>query len=262
MVVIIFVVLVVLIVGLFFGVVLMYFIYWKVLFGIIVVMGLVVWFGLLLIMLEMVCCGDVLFSFVGVLCDFCNVFCNCIFLFGVVMLLLSYILLMNWVVVLLVILMDVGGLIISEFVWSQVLVFSVVIIVNLLVVCWVKDFICLCFVFSVVLVQMFGLVILIVGNLVWFYVWLWLVFGICFYVFGIGLIFLMLFCFIFFFNDLLKGMVFVLLNIVIFSVSVLLIEGVCWLWFYGGRFFFYLLVVVVGIVVVCCLVGLLCYQCG
>lgn len=45
---------------------------------------------------------------------------------------------MNWVAVSPVILMDAGGLTTSEFAWSQVPVFSAVIIANLSVARWVK----------------------------------------------------------------------------------------------------------------------------
>ena len=79
---------------------------------------------------------------------------------------LSYIPLMSWVAVSPVILMDAGGLTTSEFAWSQVPVFSAVIIANLSVARWVKDPTRPRFVLSAVPVQMLGLAILIVGNLV------------------------------------------------------------------------------------------------
>ena len=192
-----------------------------------------------------------------------------IFLLGAATLSLSYIPLMSWVAVSPVILMDAGGLTTSEFAWSQVPVFSAVIIANLSVARWVKEptirmarpSICTGtalrtkrgrvgsftqratdrlamitalktgtwlqanslvvsppsvarwvkdptrprFVLSAVPVQMLGLAILIVGNLVWPHVWLWSVLGTCFYAFGIGLIFPTLFRFTLFSNDLPKG---------------------------------------------------------
>ncbi len=133
------VVLVAPIVGPLSGAALMHFIHWKALFGIIAAMGLVAWLGLLLTMPETVRRGDVPFSPVGVLRDFRNVFRNRIFLLGAATLSLSYIPLMNWVAVSPVILMDAGGLTTSEFAWSQVPVFSAVIIANLSVARWVKD---------------------------------------------------------------------------------------------------------------------------
>ena len=125
------VVLVAPIVGPLSGAALMHFIHWKALFGIIAAMGLVAWLGLLLTMPETVRRGDVPFSPLGVLRDFRNVFRNRIFLLGAATLSLSYIPLMSWVAVSPVILMDAGGLTTSEFAWSQVPVFSAVIIANL-----------------------------------------------------------------------------------------------------------------------------------
>ncbi|VGB56153.1 major facilitator superfamily protein [Klebsiella pneumoniae] len=244
------------------GAALMHFIHWKALFGIIAAMGLVAWLGLLLTMPETVRRGDVPFSPLGVLRDFRNVFRNRIFLLGAATLSLSYIPLMSWVAVSPVILMDAGGLTTSEFAWSQVPVFSAVIIANLSVARWVKDPTRPRFVLSAVPVQMLGLAILIVGNLVWPHVWLWSVLGTCFYAFGIGLIFPTLFRFTLFSNDLPKGTVSASLNIVILSVSALSIEGARWLWFHGGRLPFHLLAVAAGIVAACCLAGLLRHQRG
>ncbi len=132
------VVLVAPIVGPLSGAALMHFIHWKALFGIIAAMGLVAWLGLLLTMPETVRHGDVPFSPLGVLRDFRNGFRNRIFLLGAATLSLSYIPLMSWVAVSPVILMDAGGLTTSGFAWSQVPVFSAVIITNLSVARWVK----------------------------------------------------------------------------------------------------------------------------
>ena len=238
------VVLVAPIVGPLSGAALMHFIHWKALFGIIAAMGLVAWLGLLLTMPETVRRGDVPFSPLGVLRDFRNVFRNRIFLLGAATLSLSYIPLMSWVAVSPVILMDAGGL------------------TNLSVARWVKDPTRPRFVLSAVPVQMLGLAILIVGNLVWPHVWLWSVLGTCFYAFGIGLIFPTLFRFTLFSNDLPKGTVSASLNIVILSVSALSIEGARWLWFHGGRLPFHLLAVAAGIVAACCLARLLRHQRG
>ncbi|MGG7835699.1 multidrug efflux MFS transporter MdtM [Klebsiella aerogenes] len=239
------------------GAALMHFIHWKALFGIIAAMGLVAWLGLLFNMPETVRRGDVPFSPLGVVRDFRDVFRNRIFLLGAATLALSYIPLMSWVAVSPVILMDAGGLTTSEFAWSQVPVFSAVIIANLSVARWVKDPTRPRFVLSAVPIQMVGLAILIIGNLTWPHVWLWSVLGTCFYAFGIGLIFPTLFRFTLFSNDLPKGTVSASLNIVILSVSALSIEGARWLWFHGGRLPFHLLAVAAGIVAACCLAGLL-----
>ncbi|HHT1168943.1 TPA: multidrug efflux MFS transporter MdtM [Klebsiella michiganensis] len=239
------------------GAALMHFVHWKVLFGIIAVMGFIAWLGLLLNMPETVRRGDVPFSASGVLRDFRDVFRNHVFLFGAATLSLSYIPLMSWVAVSPVILIDDGGLTTAEFAWTQVPVFSAVIIANLSVARWVKDPTRPRFIWRAVPIQMIGLAILILGNLLWPHVWLWSVLGTCFYAFGIGLIFPTLFRFTLFSNDLPKGTVSASLNIVILSVSALSIEAARWLWFNGGRLPFHLLGVAAGIAAACCLAGLL-----
>ncbi len=239
------------------GAALMHFVHWKVLFGIIAAMGFIAWLGLLLNMPETVRRGDVPFSASGVLRDFRDVFRNRIFLFGAATLSLSYIPLMSWVAVSPVILIDDGGLTTAEFAWTQVPVFSAVIIANLSVARWVKDPTRPRFIWRAVPIQMTGLAILILGNLLWPHVWLWSVIGTCFYAFGIGLIFPTLFRFTLFSNDLPKGTVSASLNIVILSVSALSIEAARWLWFNGGRLPFHLLGVTAGIAAACCLAGLL-----
>lgn len=239
------------------GAALMHFVHWKVLFGIIAVMGFIAWLGLLLNMPETVRRGDVPFSASDVLRDFRDVFRNRIFLFGAATLSLSYIPLMSWVAVSPVILIDDGGLSTAEFAWTQVPVFSAVIIANLSVARWVKDPTRPRFIWRAVPIQMTGLAILILGNLLWPHVWLWSVIGTCFYAFGIGLIFPTLFRFTLFSNDLPKGTVSASLNIVILSVSALSIEAARWLWFNGGRLPFHLLGVAAGIAAACCLAGLL-----
>ena len=186
------------------GAALMHFVHWKVLFGIIAVMGFIAWLGLLLNMPETVRRGDVPFSARGVLRDFRDVFRNRIFLFGAATLSLSYIPLMSWVAVSPVILIDDGGLTTAEFAWTQAPVFSAVIIANLSVARWVKDPTRPRFIWRAVPCQMIGLAILILGNLLWPNVWLWSVLGTCFYAFGIGLIFPTLFRFTLFSNDLPK----------------------------------------------------------
>lgn len=239
------------------GAALMHFVHWKVLFGIIAVMGFAAWLGLLLNMPETVRRGDVPFSARGVLRDFRDVFRNRIFLFGAATLSLSYIPLMSWVAVSPVILIDDGGLTTAEFAWTQVPVFSAVIIANLSVARWVKDPTRPRFIWRAVPIQMTGLAILIFGNLLWPHVWLWSVLGTCFYAFGIGLIFPTLFRFTLFSNELPKGTVSASLNIVILSVSALSIEAARWLWFNGGRLPFHLLGTAAGIAAALCLAGLL-----
>ncbi|CAM3244411.1 Multidrug resistance protein MdtM [Klebsiella spallanzanii] len=239
------------------GAALMHFVHWKVLFGIIAAMGFIAWLGLLLNMPETVRRSEVPFSASGVLRDFRDVFHNRIFLFGAATLSLSYIPLMSWVAVSPVILIDDGGLTTAEFAWTQVPIFSSVIIANLSVARWVKDPARPRFIWHAVPIQMTGLAMLILGNLLWPHVWLWSVLGTCFYAFGIGLVFPTLFRFTLFSNDLPKGTVSASLNIVILSVSALSIEAARWLWFHGGRLPFHLLGVAAGIAAAFCLAGLL-----
>nr|WP_287855508.1 multidrug efflux MFS transporter MdtM [Klebsiella sp.] len=239
------------------GAALMHFVHWKVLFGIIAAMGFIAWLGLLLNMPETVQRGDLPFSASGVLHDFRDVFRNRIFLFGAAALSLSYIPLMSWVAVSPVILIDDGGLTTAEFAWTQVPVFSSVIVANLSVARWVKDPTRPRFIWRAVPIQMTGLAVLILGNLLWPHVWLWSVLGTSLYAFGIGLIFPTLFRFTLFSNDLPKGTVSASLNIVILSVSALSIEAARWLWFNSGKLPFHLLGVVAGIAAACCLAGLL-----
>ncbi|WP_142503062.1 multidrug efflux MFS transporter MdtM [Klebsiella sp. 2680] len=239
------------------GAALMHFIHWKTLFGIIATMGFIAWLGLLLNMPETIRRGDVAFSVSGVVRDFRDAFRNRIFLFGAATISLSYIPLMSWVAVSPVILIDDGGLSSAAFAWTQVPIFSSVIIASLSVARWVKDPAHPRFIWRAVPIQMTGLTLLIAGNLLWPHIWLWSVLGTCFYAFGIGLIFPTLFRFTLFSNDLPKGTVSASLNIVILSVSALSIEAARWLWFNGGRLPFHILGVAAGIAAAFCLAGLL-----
>ncbi len=228
------VVLVAPIVGPLSGAALMHFIHWKALFGIIAAMGLVAWLGLLLTMPETVRRGDVPFSPVGVLRDFRNVFRNRIFTRR------------RHAVAELYSADELGGGIAGDFNGRRRTDHQRVRLEpgaglqrryhrQPVGGALGKDPTRPRFVLSAVPVQMLGLAILIVGNLVWPHVWLWSVLGTCFYAFGIGLIFPTLFRFTLFSNDLPKGTVSASLNIVILSVSALSIEGARWLWFHGGR---------------------------
>lgn len=147
-----FIVLIALIIGLLFGAALMHFMHWKVFFAIIAVMGFILFVGLLLAMLETVKRGAVLFSAKSVLRDFCNVFCNWLFFFGAATIFLSYILMMSWVAVLLVIFIDAGSLTTLQFAWTQVLVFGAVIVANAIVARFVKDLTELRFIWRAVLI--------------------------------------------------------------------------------------------------------------
>lgn len=147
------------------GAALMHFVHWKVLFGIIAVMGLLALCGLLLAMPETVQRGAVPFSAVSVLRDFRNVFRNPIFLTGAATLSLSYIPMMSWVAVSPVILIDAGGMSTSQFAWAQVPVFGAVIVANMIVVRLVKDPTRPRFIWRAVPIQLSGLATLLLGNL-------------------------------------------------------------------------------------------------
>ncbi|KNC89074.1 multidrug efflux MFS transporter MdtM [Trabulsiella odontotermitis] len=239
------------------GAALMHFMPWKALFGIIAFLGFVGWLGLLLAMPETVQRGVVPLSVSGVLRDFRNVFRNRVFQLGAAAITLSYIPMMTWVAVSPVILIDAGGMSTAAFAWAQVPVFGAVIVANMVVARFVKDPTEPRFIWRAIPIQLFGLILLIVGNLLWPHVWLWSVTGTSLYAFGIGLIFPTLFRFTLFSNDLPKGTVSASLNMIILTGMALGVEGARWLWFNGGRIPFHLLAVVAGFAVVFALAGLL-----
>ena len=239
------------------GAALMHFVHWKILFAIIAVMGLIALIGLMLAMPETVQRGTVPFSARGVVRDFRDVFRNRVFLFGAATLSLSYIPMMSWVAVSPVILIDAGGMTTSEFAWAQAPVFGAVIIANMVVVRFVKDPTQPRFIWRAAPIQLSGLAVLIVGNLLWPHVWLWSVLGTSLYAFGIGMIFPTLFRFTLFSNNLPKGTVSASLNMVILTVMAVSVEIGRWLWFNGGRISFHLLAVAAGLAVVFTLAGLL-----
>ncbi|HFQ9265290.1 TPA: MFS transporter [Escherichia coli] len=216
------------------GAALMHFMHWKVLFAIIAVMGFISFVGLLLTMPETVKRGAVPFSAKSVLRDFRNVFCNRLFLFGAATISLSYIPMMSWVAV-----------------------SPVILVANAIVARFVKDPTEPRFIWRAVPLQLVGLALLIIGNLLSPHVWLWSVLGTSLYAFGIGLIFPTLFRFTLFSNNLPKGTVSASLNMVILMVMSVSVEIGRWLWFNGGRLPFHLLAVVAGVIVVFTLAGLL-----
>ena len=239
------------------GAALLHFVHWKILFAIIAAMGLIALIGLALAMPETVKRGAVPFSARGVLRDFRDVFRNRVFLFGAATLSLSYIPMMSWVAVSPVILIDAGGMSTSEFAWAQAPVFGAVIVANMVVVRFVKDPTQPRFIWRAAPIQLSGLAVLIVGNLLWPHVWLRSVLGTSLYAFGIGMIFPTLFRFTLFSNNLPKGTVSASLNMVILTVMAVSVEIGRWLWFNGGRISFHLLAVAAGIAVVFTLAGLL-----
>ncbi|WP_140918296.1 multidrug efflux MFS transporter MdtM [Limnobaculum xujianqingii] len=240
------------------GAALMQFTHWKVLFGMLAVMGLIAWLGLLFSMPETIKKTDQPFSATAVVNDFKNVFRNRIFLTGVTTISLSYIPMMSWVAVSPVILIDDGGLTPSEFAWMQVPVFGAVILANIVVAKFVKDPSSPAFIWRAIPFQLAGLITLIAGNLLMPHVWLWSILGTSLYAFGVGLIFPTLFRLTLFSNDLPKGTVSASLNIVVLSTCAACIEVARWLYFnLGGRIPFHLLALISGFLVVWCLAKLL-----
>ena len=145
----------------------------------------------------------------------------------------------------------------SEFAWAQAPVVGAGIIANMVVVRFVKDPTQPRFIWRAAPIQLSGLAVLIVGNLLWPHVWLWSVLGTSLYAFGIGMIFPTLFRFTLFSNNLPKGTVSASLNMVILTVMAVSVEIGRWLWFNGGRISFHLLAVAAGIAVVFTLAALL-----
>ncbi|EHM1654539.1 multidrug efflux MFS transporter MdtM [Salmonella enterica subsp. enterica serovar Saintpaul] len=239
------------------GAALLHFFHWKVLFAIIAALGLFAFLGLLWAMPETVARGNIPLSATGVIRDFRNVFRDRIFLSGAATITLSYIPMMTWVAVSPVILIDAGGLSSAGFAWAQVPVFGGVIVANMVIARFVKDPTSPTYIWSAVPIQLTGLSLLIVGNLLWPHVWLWSVAGTSLYAFGIGLIFPTLCRFTLFSNDLPKGTVSASMNIMILTGVALSVEGARWLWFNGGRIPFHLLALVTGLVMIITLSALL-----
>lgn len=233
------------------GAVLMHFVHWKMLFGVIAVMGFIAWLGLLYNMPETIREKGKIFNIIDVLRDFKGVFGNPIFLTGAVTISISYIPIMIWVAVSPVMLIDDGGMNSSQFAWTQVPVFCGVILANIVVAKFVKDPTSTRFIWSSIPIQLTGLSVMILGNLLAPHVWLWSVMGTSLYAFGIGLIFPTLFRFTLLSNDQSKGTVSASLNIVVLCVCAASVEIARWLYLdMGGRITFHLMALIFGIAVV------------
>lgn len=230
------------------GAALMYVTHWRLLFAVVTLMGFIAWLGLLLNMPETLPSPRAPLGATGVLKNFRDTFRNPVFRLGVATISLNYVPMMTWVAVSPAILIEGGGLTPAEFAWTQAPVFGAVIVANMLMAKCVKDPTAPSFIRRAIPVQLSGLGVLIVGNVLHPHVWLWSVLGTTIYMFGIGLIFAPLFRFTLFSNDLPKGTVSAALNIVVLCVSAISIEVARWLWFdAGGRLPFHLLAVVCGV---------------
>ncbi len=252
------VVLVAPIIGPLLGAVLMHFFHWKVLFGLIGIIGFVAWLGLLLNMPETITRRDTPFTARAVAQDFKHVFCNRIFLIGALTLACSYIPLMTWVALSPLILIEDAGLSASAFAWTQVPVFGAVIVANMTVARFIKDPTSPRFITACAPVLLLGLAIATVGYLAGTHAWVWSIVGMTLFAFGIGLIFPTLFRFTLFSNSLPKGTVSASLNILILSISATSVELARWVYSNaGGQLSFHLLGLAAGSLALLCLSALL-----
>ena len=239
------------------GAALMHFVHWKVIFAVIAAVGFIAWLGLVLAMPETIKKQQQPLRAMDVVRDFAAVFRHRVFLSGAATLALYYIPLMTWVAVSPVILIDAGGMSAAEFAWAQTPVFGALIAANIVMMRFVDDPTDPRYIRRSVPIQLAGLVMLVVGNLLFPHPWLWSVAGTSIYAFGIGLIFSTLYRFTLFSNSLPKGTVSASLNIVVLSTVAIAIEGARWLWFSaGGRLPFHMLALVTGGLAICCLMRL------
>lgn len=246
------------IIGPLLGAVIMHFMHWKALFGLIGAMGFIAWLGLLLNMPETITRRDTPFTARGVLADFKNVFRNRIFLIGALTLACSYIPLMTWVALSPLILMEEAGLSAAGFAWTQVPVFGAVIIANMTVARFIKDPTSPRFIRACAPLLLLGLMINTAGSLMGAQAWISAIVGMTLFAFGIGLIFPTLFRFTLFSNNLPKGTVSAALNILILSISAASVELARWVYVEaGGQLPFHLLGLAAGAVALCCLSVLL-----
>lgn len=252
------VVLVAPIIGPLLGAVLMHFLHWKALFGLIGIMGFIAWLGLLLNMPETITRRDTPFTARAVAQDFKDVFRNRIFLIGALTLACSYIPLMTWVALSPLILIEDAGLSASAFAWTQVPVFGAVIVANITVARCIKDPTSPRFIAACAPVLLLGLAIATAGYFAGAHAWVWSIVGMTLFAFGIGLIFPTLFRFTLFSNSLPKGTVSASLNILILSISAASVELARWVYSNsGGQLSFHLLGLAAGSLALLCLAALL-----
>lgn len=246
------------IIGSLLGAVMMHFLHWKALFGLIAVMGFIAWIGLLLNMPETILRRSAPFTIRSVAQDFRDVFRNRIFLIGALTLACSYIPLMIWVALSPLILIEDAGLSASEFAWTQVPVFGAVIIANMTVARFIKDPTSPRFIATCAPLLLLGLIVAALGGVISMHAWLWAIVGMTLFAFGIGLIFPTLFRFTLFSNNLPKGTVSASLNILILSISAASVELARWVYSdMGGQRAFHLMGLIAGVLALLCLSALL-----
>lgn len=233
------------------GAALMAFIHWKLLFAIIGVFGLVAWFLLLFKMPETVISQGREFKPGEVLSDFIAAFRHPVVLTGSLAVAFGNLPIITWVALSPVILIEHGGMSPGTYAWTQVPVFSGIIIASAIVANFIKDPTSPRFIWGTVPIQFAGLLALLVGNLLWPHVWLWSVLGTSFYALGIGLLYPVLFRFTLFSHNLPKGTVSATLNILALGIIALSIEITRWVYFHaGGRIAFHCAALLAGIAVI------------
>ncbi|EKT3982110.1 MULTISPECIES: MFS transporter [Enterobacterales] len=233
------------------GAALMAFIHWKLLFAIIGVFGLVAWFLLLFKMPETVISQGREFKPGEVLSDFIAAFRHPVVLTGSLAVAFGNLPIITWVALSPVILIEHGGMSPGTYAWTQVPVFSGIIIASVIVANVIKDPTSPRFIWGTVPIQFAGLLALLAGNLLWPHVWLWSVVGTSFYALGIGLLYPVLFRFTLFSHNLPKGTVSATLNILALGIIALSIEITRWVYFHaGGRIAFHGAALLAGIAVI------------
>lgn len=230
---------------------LMAFIHWKQLFAIIGVFGLVAWFLLLFKTPETVVSQGREFKPGEVLPDFIAAFRLPVVLTGSLAFAFGNLPIITWVALSPVILIEHGGMSPGTYAWTQVHVFSGIIITSAIVAKFIKDPTSPRFVWGTVPIQLAGLLTLLVGNLLWPHVGLWSVLGTSFYALGIGLLYPVLFRFTLFSHNLPKCTVSATLNILALGIIALSIEITRWVYFHAGdRIAFHGAALLAGIAVI------------
>ncbi|ENY9095849.1 MFS transporter [Klebsiella michiganensis] len=233
------------------GAALMTVMHWKLLFAIIGALGLVAWALLLFKMPETVISQGRGFKPGEVLADFIAAFRHPVVLTGSLAVAFGNVPMITWVALSPVILIEHGGMSPAAYAWTQVPVFSGLIIASAIVANVVKDPTSPRFIWRTVPIQLTGLLILLVGNLLWPHVWFWSVLGTSIYALGIGLLYPVLFRFTLFSHHLPKGTVSATLNILALSAFAASIEATRWIYFHaGGRIAFHCAALMAGIAVV------------
>ncbi|TQI79131.1 putative MFS family arabinose efflux permease [Serratia fonticola] len=231
--------------------------HWKGMFALIAVIALIAALGLWRTMPETVTAQRAAFSLGGIAHDFKQVFASRCFLAGALTISCAYIPMMAWVATSPVILIDDGGLTSSQYAWTQVPIFVAVILGNLMVVKLVGDNPSDRILWAGVPIQLVGLSMAIVGNLLVPHVWLWSVAGLSVYAFGTGMIFPILFRRTLFSSSAPKGTVSATLNIIVLSSVALSIELGRAIYQYGNKELFHAMGLAAGVLSLICLVHFL-----